>query len=254
DDVRIELAQEERLRLATTRVDELSRDLDDLTYEYDDTLVPASEETDLPLGETGWITRASGSGIGADAGVREAAFSDSVFLDRRNSQSVRYRDGYLYLRVSEHRPVAQRTLEDARGEIISTLKREAAAAKAKEVGETAQSTLSTGGSMTDVAAELEAPVTEAATLQRRGGATPPEISRAAFAAPAPTEGSATISGTTLTSGGYGVFAVEGVNPGEPVAQDQGQRYAQAGGGYEFRAYIDDIYAEADVKLNPDVLQ
>ncbi|MFK8017002.1 MAG: SurA N-terminal domain-containing protein, partial [Gammaproteobacteria bacterium] len=47
DDVRIELAQEERLRLATTRVDELSRDLDDLTYEYDDTLVPASEETDL---------------------------------------------------------------------------------------------------------------------------------------------------------------------------------------------------------------
>lgn len=254
DDVRAELAQDERLRQATLRVDELSRDLDELVYEFDDTLVTSAEDVGLPLGETGWITRSTGTGIGADAQVREAAFSDAVFLDRRNSDAIRYRDGYVYLRIAEHRPVRQRTFDEVRGDILTKLKREAAGEKARELGEAAQAKLQAGTPMAEVAAELEAELTEAATIPRRGGATPPALARAIFSAPAPDAGSATIGGSVLSGDSYGVFALESVTPGPAMDEALAARYAQIGGGYEFRAYVDEVYADANVVIRPEVLQ
>jgi peptidyl-prolyl cis-trans isomerase D len=254
DDVRTELAREERMALATARVDELSRDLDELVYEYDQSLEPASEETGLPLRESTWITRSGGGGIGSDAQVREVAFSDAVFLDRRNSDAIRYRDGYIYLRIADHRPVRQRTLEEVRGEIAASLARKAAATAAREAGERAQEQLAGGTPMAEVAAQFEAPLTEAATLTRRGSAAPPELSRAVFASPAPVDGSATIGGSVVSGDSYAVFALETVTPGSPVDDASAQRYAQAQGSYEFRAYIDEVYKDADVTLRPDVLQ
>ncbi|MFK7886962.1 MAG: SurA N-terminal domain-containing protein [Gammaproteobacteria bacterium] len=253
EDVRAELAQEERLTQATARVDELSSTLDDLVYDYDDTLEPASDETDLPLGETGWITRTNGPGIGADPVIRDIAFSDSVFTDRRNSTAVRYRDGFVYLRIAEHRPSRQRTLDEMRAEITTKLKREAAAEAARLAGVSAQEKLTRGTTMTDVAAEFEAAVTEAATLQRRGGGAPPELSRAAFASPTPSDGTATIGGVRVADN-FGVFAVEKVNAGPTLIDGLTERYAQGLGGFEFRSYIEDVYADADVVLNPNLIQ
>jgi peptidyl-prolyl cis-trans isomerase D len=254
DDVRAELAREERLAQATARVDELSSILDNLVYDYDDTLEPAAEETDLPLGETGWITRSAGSGIGTDPVIREAAFSDAVFLDRRNSTAIRYRDGFVYLRIAEHRPSRQRTLDEMRGEITSKLTRAAAAEAARAAGVEAEKKLSDGTPMADVAAEFEATVTDAATLLRRGGSTPPELTRAVFAAPSPTsDDRATIGGTPVGTN-YGVFALEKVNAGSTLIDALSARYAQGLGGYEFRSYVEEVYSDAKVELNPDLIQ
>ena len=255
DDVRIELAQDARLSQAIDRIDTLSGSLDELVYEYDDTLQPAADETGLPVRETQWITRATGTGIGADAQVREAAFSDDVFTDRRNSNALRYNDGFLYLRVKEHRPARQRTLDEMRAEITSKLRREAAAAQAQAAGEAARDQLASGAMMADVATEFEASVVEAVTLTRRGGGTtPPEVVQAAFSAPAPADDVATLGGTPVAAGSYAVFAVESATPGAEIPAALSQRYAQTLGTFEFRGFVEDVYDDADVTLRPDVLQ
>lgn len=255
EDVRTELAQDARLSQAIDRVDELSGQLDELVYEYDDTLEPAAEETGLPIGETQWITRASGGGIGADAAVREVAYSDAVFSDRRNSEAVRYRDGFLYLRIAEHRPARQQTLDEVRDSIESALRRKAAATMAAEAGTAARDRLAgSGTAMSDVASEFDAQVTESVSLTRRGGGTtPPELVAAAFAAPAPSDGAATLGGAEV-AGNYAVFAVESVTAGGQLPDMLLDRYAQTIGTFEFRGFVEEVYNDAEVNLRPDVLQ
>lgn len=254
DEVRTELREEEVLSQAIARVDELSQELDEAVYDNDDTLEPAADITGLPLRETNWITRGGGSGIATDAAVREAAFSDSVFLDRRNSEAIRYRDGYVYIRIADHRPARQRTLEETRGEITRALARRFASEKAQRVGQEAQDKLAQGAAMADVAQELSAELTEAAQVPRRGGSLPPALTKAAFAAPAPTAGNATIGGTTLANGDYAVFAVESVATGDALEAALASQYAAASGSYEYRAYVDGLVEKVDVVIRPNVLQ
>ncbi|MEO1575742.1 MAG: SurA N-terminal domain-containing protein, partial [Pseudomonadota bacterium] len=245
DDVRSELAQDARMAQAIDRVDELSSQLDELSYEYDDTLEPASEETGLPLGETQWITRASGGGIGSDPTVREVAFSDRVLTNRRTSEAVRYRDGFLYLRIAEYRPARQQTLDEVRDTIESSLRRQAAATRAAEAGEDARDRLGgSGTTMADIAAEFEAEVLESVALTRRGGGTtPPEVVQAAYSAPAPSENVATLGGTAVGDN-YAVFAVESVTPGSAMPEFLLSRYAQAVGTYEFRGFVEEVFSDA----------
>lgn len=254
DEVRDEIKEEERLRVATTLVDELSQELDEAVYDNDDNLEVAADLTGLPLRETGWITRSSGGGIGADANVREVAFSDPVFLDRRNSEAIRYNDGYLYIRIADHQPARQRTLDEVRPEITAQLTRRFAGDRARKVGEELQAKLADGATLEDAAAELGLEVQTAEDAPRRGPALPPALATAAFSAPAPAEGTVSTGGASLAGGDYAVFQVEAVQSGEAMDEAMANQFASLTGSYEFRAFIDALVEDADVVIRPDALQ
>ncbi|MEM6639642.1 MAG: SurA N-terminal domain-containing protein [Pseudomonadota bacterium] len=255
DDVRSELAQDARLEKADQRVVELSDQVDALVYDYDDSLQPAADETGLPIGETQWVTRTSGPGIGGDPSVREAAFSDSVYSDGRNSDALRYNDGFLYLRIAEKRPARQRELDEVRAQIERKLKSDGAATRASLEGAAVRDRLGAGDlAMADAAAEFDAEVVEAVTLTRRGGGTTPaDVVRAAFAAAAPESDNATIGGTAIAGGRYAVFAVEAVTQGGELDAAQASQLTQAVGTLEFRGLVENVFGAADVQIRPDVL-
>lgn len=254
ESVRDELLEQERLRLADEQIDAVSRDLDEAVYDNDDSLQPAADATGLRVQESDWITRSAGGGIGSSALVREAAFSDSVFLDRRNSQALRLEDGYVYIRVAEHRPSELQSLEAVTPQISRRLKRRAAAAAAAEAGAAAVERIQAGEDLAGVAADVEAEVTASQTASRFGGELEPALASAVFSAPAPVADEPSVDGAGFPNGDYAVFVIESAELGPEVADDVALRVAQTIGNGEFAAYIESLMADAEVEMRPGALQ
>lgn len=93
EDVRFDIEQLERERLAEdellTRVDQLR----DLAFEQPDDLQLISEELGLAIQTTELFDRNTGTGIAASASVRNEAFSDLVFVENINSEPIEVSSG-----------------------------------------------------------------------------------------------------------------------------------------------------------------
>ena len=122
------------------RVDRRYRDLADemvnLSFEHPDALQPIADALGLEILHSELFTRDSGSGIAANAEVRQAAFSDLVLVEQNNSDPIELSDQrMLIVRVNEHIAAAPRPLDEVRDEIRLLLQRQLASARAREVAE-----------------------------------------------------------------------------------------------------------------------
>jgi len=144
EDVRFDIEQLERERLAEdellTRVDQLR----DLAFEQPDDLQLISEELDLPVLTTELFDRNAGTGIAASAAVRNEAFSDLVFIENINSEPIEVAAGsYVVIRkldYQESRPSELALVSDQVKQIlIDRNASEAAGEKGQELLALAQS-------------------------------------------------------------------------------------------------------------------
>lgn len=221
EEVRDEIIEEERKRAAEGLFVDRAETFRNLVFEQPESLDAVAEELSLELHESEWFSLDSGTGIAENATVRETAFSDDVFIENLNSESIELGiNTLLALRKLDSRPAAVKPLEEVEVEIEVAIREDKARELAAEIGEKLLAQLREGGEWDAVIADND--LTSRESTQTRLMANPDtalvvakEVFRAKTAAPEPLYGS-----VTLADGSYVLFRLKEVRPGAADAADE----------------------------------
>lgn len=129
EEVREEIAHEERMRQAEALFVDRAETFRNLVFEQPELLDPVVEELDLTVQTSDWFSQDSGTGVAEHDKVRDAAFSDEVFIENLNSEAIELDINTLIaVRKSEAQPASTKPFEEVQAQIEQMLKRN----KAKE--------------------------------------------------------------------------------------------------------------------------
>lgn len=205
---------EHEVRLA--KADELYADqvekLDAAVYEASDLKEPA-EKFRHSIASTEAFTRTGGAGLAGNPKVLDAAFSDDLLKDGKNSQGIALADGStVWLRVKSHEPARLKPLEEITTSVRNNLMIEKAGAKAKAVAEAIARSLAEGKPLAEVATSEKITWQDMPDTTRRTPVPLPEILRVAYRLPRPAAGR--LSADIFAAGSsYVVVAVSKVTEG-----------------------------------------
>lgn len=260
-EVRSDLVKEQQQVKAQKLFFEKTEPLTNLSFENPDTLAVASKELGLPIQTSALFDRKGGEGIASDPKAVTAAFSEEILKRGFNSEPIEIGDNRLVvLRVKEHKPAAQRSLEEVRPAIVEQLRTEMAQAKAREAGEAFTERLKKGEDPAAIAKEYRVEWIKSGLVGRDEAKIDPQVVRAAFRLSKPAKDAApAVGGERLESGDYAVLAVYAVREGDPAAMESAARTALkrelqrnlAQGEYEL--FVAGAKNEAKVVTYPDKL-
>ncbi|NND81443.1 MAG: hypothetical protein HKN50_03365 [Gammaproteobacteria bacterium] len=135
EDVKFELMQEERERVATDRLLEKVDQLKDLVYEQSDSLEPAADALGLTVQQSTLFERGAGEGIAAYPVVRDAAFAEEVLVEGNNSEPIEIAEGhYVALRKLAYEEQQPKPVAEVYEQIKTALITEKATAAAQQAG------------------------------------------------------------------------------------------------------------------------
>lgn len=263
ESVRSEIEAEYRKDRSQTIFYDESQKLADLAFTSLTELDSVAKATGLPVKTIKGFTREGGGELAADPGVIDAAFSEEVLEQGRNSPLVAVgEDRALVLRVTEHTPAEPRPLADVRAQIEAQLKTQAARDAAAKKGMDALVKLQQGEAWTTVATEAGLKPVGKRFVVRQDSIAPPTVVRAAFAAPSAGVSAAKphYGSVTTDDGNYAVFALSGVRSGDAsteVANDRTvrkRRAEQQSGNEEFAAYVAEAERNAKIVRNEKVFE
>lgn len=263
DDVRAELEADYRTERSQSLFYDESQKLADLAFSSLTELDSVAKQLDLPLKTITGFSREGGGELGADPGVIDAAFSDEVLTQGRNSPLVAVgEDRAIVLRVANHKPAVPRPLAEVRAQIEAQLKLQAARDAASAKGAGALAKLQQGAAWSAVASEFGLTAVGKRYVTRQDTIVPAAIVRAAFnASPSGVSEEKPHYGTTTTDdGNYAVFAISAVRNGAAGAQSANERsarqrqVAQQVGGGEFAAYVAEAERKVKIVRNEKVFE
>jgi peptidyl-prolyl cis-trans isomerase D len=213
EEARAELERDYSLRLAEDRYYDKAETLARIAFERPDSLDPAAAELGYEIRTIEGVTRRGGPDIGANPAVTDAAWSEAVLERRENSALLELDDGHAaVIRVVDYHPPELQPLEQVAEQIADELQRDRAAAHARELGREAKERLAAGESIDEIAEALSGDYVAGLTIVRNDVTVPPDVSRAAFAAPRPQADAPTVVGAESASG-YFVIKVLSSTPG-----------------------------------------
>ncbi len=168
EEVKAELKQELLDERTEWRYQEAVDRLATITYEDNGSLDGAAEELGLEVRKTPLFGRGGGPDIAAHPAVLQAAFSDEVLVQRLNSDPVELATGRtVVVRIDEHRPAEQRSLETVSDEIRGILQQQEQRRLARQAAEALLARIESGElTLDEAAATVEAAVTENSALGR----------------------------------------------------------------------------------------
>jgi len=230
----------------------------DLIYEDPTTLESAALVLGLTVNNAGPFPRSGGAGIATNPEVIEAAFSDLVLLQGSVSDPVNLDENRLVMiKLKEHLPVALKSVEAVRDEIIATLSDNLARESAQAMANDLLASLQAGDN------ELEALATDTGLeyghhdAVRRGSPTPDtKLVQEIFRLPIPAQGEA-VDVVLETTSGFAVVQLESVVQGDletgpAIAQQQYQRViANGNASLETAALMAQLRNTADVEVFED---
>lgn len=122
--------------MAQTKYAQALEQLSDLSYQSPDSLKPVSDTLKLKIEKSKPFSRAGGvDAVTKNPLVVNAAFSHDVLELANNSEPVQLdNDSVVVVRVNKHLPVKDQSLEAVHDQISKILTKQAAEAKAKELG------------------------------------------------------------------------------------------------------------------------
>ncbi|HUT42214.1 MAG TPA: SurA N-terminal domain-containing protein [Gammaproteobacteria bacterium] len=193
-----------------------SETLSNLAFEQPDSLQGAADALGLKIVESDWIERDSGTGIAADPDVREAIFTDDVLVQGNNSQAIEIGDDHVVvLRILEHQPAEQQTLDSVRERVVEAARQDKTRALLEAKGAAVITELDSGKATMDSVAVAESLKLENSILLPRNAEQPSrELVGRAFSMPLPKADKPVYSGVLLSSGDYALIALEEVQPGD----------------------------------------
>jgi peptidyl-prolyl cis-trans isomerase D len=225
-----------------------------IAFERPDSLEPAAAELGHEIRTVEGVTRRGGPEIGANPSVIDAAWSEAVFERRENSALIELDDGHAaVIRVVDYNPPELQPLDQVTEEIADELRRNRAAVQARELGREARERLEAGETIDEIAEALAGDYVAGLTIVRNDVSVPPDVSRAAFAAPRPAADAPTVVGTESATG-YFVIKVRSVTPGglDLLRPDERQELIDAirngRASRELQAYLEDLRQNARVTI------
>ena len=259
EEVRDRLREDYQLEVAEQLYFEQVEQLANLAFEHPDTLEVAAEALDVPLRETGLLSRNPDDpqGLAAEPRFLEAAFSPEVLEEGNNSELLEFEGALVaVLRVEEHRPSREQDFDSVREEARTELVAVRSAERAREAGEEIIDRLRGGEAEGALASELGLEWSPDDSLRRAEPAPSPGLSGLVFRMPKPEAGASSYDGLAEDSGDFVVAALRAVNSGEvddaePMSRD---RLALELGRAELAATVASFRAGADIVVNEENLQ
>lgn len=238
------------------RADELFADqvdkLDAAVYEASDLKEPA-ENFKLALQQTAAFTRqALPADFGNERKVAEAAFSDDLLKDGKNSQGIHLADGsVVWLHVVAHQAAELKPLAAVSVEVRNQLLLEKAKQAAAQAAASAVKALREGRSLAEVATSQQLSWQNMPASSRRTPLPSPEMLRLAYRLPRPAAGK--VSADSLELGAsYAVVAVSRVEEGQAGAEVAQMRsvLAENRSQQELQDYVRSLRERGDVEVTP----
>jgi peptidyl-prolyl cis-trans isomerase D len=197
-----------------------------------------------------------GGALGNNPAVIEAAFSPEV-LDGRLSSIVEVEKGRgVVLRATDHHLPQQKPLDAVRNEVVSAWKKERGVELAAAAAAEAVKRLDAGEPWDAVAKSLGGAVQAPKFIARADQDIPMEIRSAAFSAPKPVQ-KPNFGSVGLSNGDAAVLALSAVREDPNLAgfneADMRRMYAQRVASGEAESYAAGARANAEVTLNPKVM-
>jgi len=259
EDVRGELEADYRRDQAQAAFYERSQELADEAFAALSELDSVAKKLGLELRTVEGFTREGGGALGVDRKLIGAVFSDEVLVERQNSPALNLGDERVVVaRVTDHKLPQARPLEEVRGEIEAALRLEAAGQAAEAAAKGAAEQLASGVDFAQVAQAVNGQPTGLLTVSRTAEGLPPELLKAVYAAPAPTDGKVSTGTALLADGNAVAFVLKDIKPGTvPPGQESqiGDVLRQAAGQQglvEFSAYVRELERNAKITRNAKV--
>ncbi|MGC8698422.1 MAG: peptidylprolyl isomerase, partial [Halothiobacillus sp.] len=172
-------------------------------YEHPDSLIPAAEALGLSVQTSDWVSRDSGTGIGANEKVRKAAFSKEVLEQKLNSNLIELgANDSVVIRVHEHEQATPLSLNEVTAQITTTLTNQAIAEVLAAEASKIRAALDAGTEPQNAATAAGA-VWQAPLLAKRSApepTLPADVLAAAFAVPPAAAGKLATTALTLADG------------------------------------------------------
>lgn len=235
--------------------------LSDQTYQHPDSLIPAAEALGMKVETSDWMTRTSGSGVGDEEKVRQAAFSSAVLKQKQNSSVIELGNNHaVVLRVHEHEAEKQLTLAEVADKVRLAAMNAAVAEALLKAAQSIEAELLAGKDPVTVAtaqsATWLAPVWVKRSQTHDG--LPPEAQAAAFAVPPASEGKIAARAVSLADGNEAMVVVQAIKSGDPAGisaedkQSLGAEIQQASAQRSLAALMATLRSEAKVKIHSSV--
>ncbi len=224
EEARETLAQEQATSDRERAFNELIGRIVDQVYRNPESLAPAAREAGLAVQKAGPFARGEGSGVAAHPAVQRAAFSEALVEDRTVSDPIELEPTRsVLIRVTDHQPERAIPLAQVRERVIAAIRADRAVKALEQDAEAMAVAVREGQALQAVAAGRGVAVEDLPGVPRGAPAPDPVATEAYFQAPAPAEGKPSAGKVALPDGGYVVFAVTAVTPGDPAtasAQDR----------------------------------
>lgn len=237
--------------------EEVSDKLEQLAFENPTSLEPVAKELGLKVQTTDWFTRAGGSDLAANDGIKEAAFSPEVFKDGENSKPITVGDSKLVvIRKDQYEAPRQRTFDEVADQIRKTMRDEQGKAKAEADAKAMLASLKAGQPLAAVASSKGATVKDLGSLRRDDSTQDKALVEAAFKLPHPQDGKLSVGQLVLSDGNVAVLALSKIDPPPPEAMPKdGSQFNQLAAGLEYDAYRSGLADQIKVKIvNPPKAQ
>jgi len=263
EQVHAELEAEYRKDKSQTLFYDESQKLADQAFSALTELDSVAKSLGLTVKTISGFTRQGGGELGADPNAIEAAFSEEVLEQGRNSPLVTIgEDRALVLRVANHKPAEPKPLAEVHDQILAQLKLQAEQDAAAKKGAEALAKLQQGATWASVATEMGLKPVGKRFVLRQDTVAPPTVVHAVFSAAAASvsESKPHYGSTKTDDGNFAVFAISSVRNGDPAseaAKDRDvlkRRAEQQMAGEEFGAYVAEAERTTEIVRNPKVFE
>jgi peptidyl-prolyl cis-trans isomerase D len=251
DELAAQYASGERERLFSERTGTLI----DQIYKDPTSLDPAATALGLPVQRTAVFGRDGGEGIATTPAVVREAFSDRVLADGGVSDPINISPNRVVaIQLDEHKPRANRPLEEVRAEVVARIQAEAARKAAADAARAIGDRFEQGADLATLATEVGATVAEATGSGRQALNHDGSVVEQAFKLPRPAAGANVRKLVELTGGRFALVELRGVTDGDSAKVEAAQRDAvrtqlqQAAAAAESRALVEALRAVTEVKI------
>lgn len=226
EEVKTDLTKEyqttERDRLYSEKAGRLT----DLAYQDPSSLDGLAKELDLPIQKAGPFPRMGGSGVAANPAVVKAAFSDSVLVQKNNSDSIEIGPNHIVvLRDSEHKAATPKSLADVQDEVRTRILAERLTQQARTHADALFADLDKGSTLDAIATSNGLKVEDGKGIGRDAATLDSALVRAAFSMPRGKDGKPTHKLVDLGGDAYALVELTGVTDGNPASLDAKTREA-----------------------------
>ena len=225
--------------------------MDALAYESSD-LKEGAKQYVMTLQTSPLFSKQGGEGLAANRKVVQAAFSDDVLKEGKNSSALALDDKHsVWIHLNKHEPARVKPLAEVATEIKSTLQLEKASALAKAEADAITKEVNSGKSSTEVAANHKIQWLDFVATARTANAPTADLLKVAFRLPNPKANTWTAEATSVAKD-YAVVALSKIDAGtSTLTTEQKKQFmtslATARGQQELQDYVTYLRSTAKIK-------